>query len=29
MIQLMLRRLSGEKDKAPFRYPRPQKDIAA
>jgi putative transposase len=28
MIQLMLRRLSGEKHKAPFRYPRPQK-IAA
>jgi putative transposase len=29
MIQLMLRRLSGEKHKAPFRYPRPQKNIAA
>jgi putative transposase len=29
MIQLMLRRLSGEKHKAPFRYPRPKKNIAA
>jgi putative transposase len=29
MIGLMLRRLSGEKHKAPFRYPRPQKKIAA
>ncbi len=29
MIQLMLRRLSGEKHEAPFRYPRPQKNIAA
>jgi putative transposase len=29
MIGLMLRRLSGEKHKAPFRYPRPQKNAAA
>ena len=29
MIQLMLRRLAGEKHQAPFRYPRPQKNIAA
>ena len=29
MIQLLLRRLSGEKHEAPFRYPRPQKSIAA
>ena len=29
MIPLMLRRLSGEKHQAPFRYPRPQKNIAA
>jgi putative transposase len=29
MIQLMLRRLTGEKHKTPFRYPRPQKNIAA
>jgi hypothetical protein len=29
MIQLMLRRLAGEKHEAPFRYPRPQKNIAA
>ena len=29
MIGLMLRRLSGEKHKVPFRYPRPQKDAAA
>jgi putative transposase len=29
MIQLMLRRLSGEKHEAPFRYPRPQKNTAA
>jgi putative transposase len=29
MIGLMLRRLSGEKHKAPFRYPRPQKNVAA
>jgi putative transposase len=29
MIQLMLRRLTGEKHKPPFRYPRPQKSIAA
>jgi putative transposase len=29
MIQLMLRRLAGEKHDAPFRYPRPQKNIAA
>ena len=29
MIQLMLRRLSGEKHAAPFRYPRPQKKTAA
>ena len=29
MIPLMLRRLCGEKHKAPFRYPRPQKNIAA
>ena len=29
MIQLMLRRLSGEKHEAPFRYPRPKKNIAA
>ena len=28
MIQLMLRRLSGEKHEAPFRYPRQQKNIA-
>jgi putative transposase len=29
MIGLMLRRLSGEKHKASFRYPRPQKNVAA
>jgi putative transposase len=29
MIQLMLRRLAGEKHKAPFRYPRPACKIAA
>jgi putative transposase len=29
MIQLMLRRLAGEKHAAPFRYPRPEKNIAA
>jgi putative transposase len=29
MIQVMLRRLTGEKHKTPFRYPRPQKNIAA
>jgi putative transposase len=29
MIQLMLRRLAGEKPKAPFRYPRPARQIAA
>ena len=29
MIQLMLRRLTGEKAKAPFRYPRPEQKIAA
>jgi putative transposase len=29
MIGLMLRRLTGEKHKAPFRYPRPQKNAAA
>jgi putative transposase len=29
MIGLMLRRLAGEKHQAPFRYPRPTKDIAA
>ena len=29
MIGLMLRRLSGEKHKAPFRYPRPQEKVAA
>jgi putative transposase len=29
MIGLMLRRLAGETHKAPFRYPRPNKDIAA
>jgi putative transposase len=29
MIGLMLRRLSGEKHEAPFRYPRPEKNIAA
>jgi putative transposase len=29
MIQLMLRRLAGEKHSAPFRYPRPEKNIAA
>ena len=29
MIQLMLRRLSGEEHEAPFRYPRPKKNIAA
>jgi putative transposase len=29
MIQSMLRRLSGEKQEVPFRYPRPQKNIAA
>jgi putative transposase len=29
MIQLMLRRLAGEKPKAPFRYPRPIRQIAA
>jgi putative transposase len=29
MIQLMLRRLAGEKHGAPFRYPRPEKNIAA
>jgi putative transposase len=29
MIQLMLRRLAGEKHAAPFRYPRPQKNTAA
>lgn len=29
MIGLMLRRPSGEGHKTPFRYPRPQKNIAA
>jgi putative transposase len=29
MIQLMLRRLAGEKPKSPFRYPRPARQIAA
>ena len=29
MIGLMLRRLAGEKHKAPFRYPRPERKIAA
>jgi putative transposase len=29
MIQLMLRRLAGEKYKAPFRYPRPERKSAA
>jgi putative transposase len=29
MIGLMLRRLSGERHKTSFRYPRPQKNIAA
>jgi putative transposase len=29
MIQLMLRRLAGEKHTPPFRYPRPKKKIAA
>ena len=29
MIGLMLRRLAGEKHKAPFRYPRPQANAAA
>jgi putative transposase len=29
MIGLMLRRLTGEKHKAPFRYPRPQRNVAA
>jgi putative transposase len=29
MIGLMLRRLVGEKHKAPFRYPRPQANVAA
>ena len=29
MIQLMLRRLAGEKHAPPFRYPRPEKKIAA
>ena len=29
MIGLMLRRLSEEKHKAPFRYPRPQAKVAA
>jgi putative transposase len=29
MIGLMLRRLAGEKHKAPFRYPRPQANVAA
>jgi putative transposase len=29
MIQLMLRRLSGEKHEAPFRYPRPARKSAA
>jgi putative transposase len=29
MIQLMLRRLAGEKHAAPFRYPRPEKNITA
>src|SRR3954451_12931458 len=29
MIQLMLRRLAGEKHEAPFRYPRPARKIAA
>lgn len=29
MIGLMLRRLSGETHKAPFRYPRPNRNIAA
>jgi transposase len=28
-IGLMLRRLAGEKHQAPFRYPRPQKNVAA
>jgi putative transposase len=29
MIGLMLRRPTGEKHKAPFRYPRPQRNVAA
>jgi hypothetical protein len=29
MIQLMLRRLAGEKHEAPFRYPRPARKSAA
>jgi putative transposase len=29
MIGLMLRRLAGEKHKAPFRYPRPKTNVAA
>ena len=29
MIGLMLRRLAGEKHKAPFLYPRPQANVAA
>jgi putative transposase len=29
MIRLMLRRLAGEKDEAPFRYPRPARKSAA
>jgi putative transposase len=29
MIQLMLRRLANEKHDAPFRYPRPQRNVAA
>jgi putative transposase len=29
MIQLMLRRLAGEKHEAPYRYRRPEKNIAA
>ncbi len=29
MIQLMLRRLAGEKSGAPFRYPRPEHKSAA
>jgi putative transposase len=29
MIGLMLRRLAGEKHKAPFRYPRPQVNVTA
>ncbi|MBV8228785.1 MAG: hypothetical protein JO329_02260 [Planctomycetaceae bacterium] len=29
MIPLMLRRLSGEEHEAPFRYPRPKRNITA